>query len=108
MVPLRDGAGLQGWTLLGRAAGSRAFGPRDRQVAPVLGRLAARALGAGDLTAEQLLTLGAAAYELDPGTLTNLVVDGQVGTAGKASVVFLTDEAFSTFEDLTDGVLEGD
>jgi LCP family protein required for cell wall assembly len=61
-----------------------------------------------DLSAEQLLTLGAAAYELDPGTLTNLVVDGQVGTAGKASVVFLTDEAFSTFEDLTDGVLEGD
>jgi LCP family protein required for cell wall assembly len=61
-----------------------------------------------DLTAEQLLTLGAAAYELDPGTLTNLVVDGQVGTAGKASVVFLTDEAFSTFEDLGDGVLEGD
>jgi LCP family protein required for cell wall assembly len=61
-----------------------------------------------DLDAEQLLTLGASAYELDPETLTNMVVEGQVGTAGSASVVFLTEEAFSTFEDLADGALEGD
>lgn len=58
-----------------------------------------------DLSPEQLLTLAAAAYELDPETLPNIVVDGQVGTAGSASVVFLTDAAFATFEDLGDGLL---
>jgi LCP family protein required for cell wall assembly len=59
-----------------------------------------------DLSAEQLLTLAAMTYELDPDTLPNQVVDGQVGTAGKASVVYLTDAAFATFADLADGVLE--
>lgn len=61
-----------------------------------------------DLSAEQLLTLGAAAYQLDPETLTNLVVDGQVGTAGSASVVYLTEAAFATFADLADGEVEGE
>ena len=59
-----------------------------------------------DLSAEQLLTLAASAYELDPDTLTNVVVDGQVGTAGSASVVYLTDAALATFVDLADGFLE--
>jgi LCP family protein required for cell wall assembly len=61
-----------------------------------------------DLTAEQLLTLGASAYELDPDTLPNLVVEGRVGTAGSASVVYLTEAAFATFADLADGVVEGE
>ncbi len=59
-----------------------------------------------DLSAEQLLTLGALSYGLDPDTLPNVVVDGKVGTAGSASVVYLTDAAFATFADLADGVLE--
>jgi LCP family protein required for cell wall assembly len=59
-----------------------------------------------DLSAEQLLTLGALTYELDPETLPNVVVEGKVGTAGSASVVYLTDAAFATFADLADGVLE--
>ncbi|MGZ5384506.1 MAG: LCP family protein [Acidimicrobiia bacterium] len=59
-----------------------------------------------DLPAESLLTLAASSYELDRETLSNVVVDGQVGTAGSASVVYLTDAAFATFADLADGVLE--
>jgi len=59
-----------------------------------------------DLSAEQLLTLAATTYDLDPESLPNEVVDGQVGTAGSASVVYLTDAAFATFADLADGVLE--
>jgi hypothetical protein len=61
-----------------------------------------------DLSAEQLLTLGAMTYDLDPDTLANMVVDGRVGTAGSASVVYLTDAAFDTFADLADGVLEAE
>jgi LCP family protein required for cell wall assembly len=59
-----------------------------------------------DLPAESLLTLAASSYELDRETLSNVVVDGQVGTAGSASVVYLTDAAFATFADLADGVLD--
>jgi len=59
-----------------------------------------------DLSAEQLLTLAASAYELTPDTLPNVVADGRVGTAGSASVVYLTEAAFTTFGDLADGVLE--
>ncbi len=61
-----------------------------------------------DLSAEQLLTLGAMTYDLDPDTLANVVADGRVGTAGSASVVYLTDAAFDTFADLADGVLEAE
>lgn len=59
-----------------------------------------------DLSAEDLLTLAAGTYLLDPDTLPNVVVDGRVGTAGSASVVYLADAAFATFEDLTDGLLD--
>ena len=61
-----------------------------------------------DLPAEQLLTLAASSYELDPEALTNVVGDGRVGTAGSASVVYLTDAALATFADLADGALEED
>jgi LCP family protein required for cell wall assembly len=59
-----------------------------------------------DLSAENLLTLAAASYELNPLTLTNLVVPGTVGWAGSASVVHLDDEAFAIFEDLRDGLID--
>ncbi len=59
-----------------------------------------------DFTAEDLLTLAASAYLLDPEDLPNIVAEGTVGTAGQASVVFLTDAAYATFEDLADGVLD--
>ena len=58
-----------------------------------------------DLTPEALLTLAASAYELNPVTLTNIVVPGTIGTAGAASVVHLDDEAQVVFEDLSDGLL---
>jgi LCP family protein required for cell wall assembly len=58
-----------------------------------------------DLSAEDLLTMAATAYELDPVELTNLVVPGSVGWAGSASVVFLEDGAFEIFEDLQDGLV---
>jgi len=61
-----------------------------------------------DLPAEQLLTLAASSYELDPEALTNVVGDGRVGTAGSVSVVYLTDAALATFADLADGALEED
>ncbi len=59
------------------------------------------------LDAEQLLTLGAAAYLVDPGDVENVVLPGRVGTVGDASVVFL-DEAGTAaiFADLADGSLE--
>ncbi len=59
-----------------------------------------------DLSAEDLLTLAASTYELDPVGLTNLVVPGTVGWAGSASVVHLDDTAFDIFSDLQDGLLE--
>ncbi len=58
-----------------------------------------------DLSAEDLLTLGASSYLLDPDGLPNIVLDGRVGTAGSASVVFLTETATATFQDLADGLL---
>jgi LCP family protein required for cell wall assembly len=48
----------------------------------------------------QLMQLAALARKLDPSKLTNVVVPGRVGTAGAASVVYLTDEAKRLFLDL--------
>jgi LCP family protein required for cell wall assembly len=48
----------------------------------------------------QLLPLAALARKLDPAKITNVVVPGRVGTAGSASVVYLTDEAKKLFLDL--------
>ena len=47
-----------------------------------------------------LLPLAALARRLDPAKVTNLVAPGRVGTAGAASVVYLTDEARKLFLDL--------
>ncbi len=59
-----------------------------------------------DLSAEDLFTLAASTYELDPVGLTNMVVPGTVGWAGSASVVHLDDAAFDVFADLQDGLVE--
>src|SRR5205814_2501392 len=53
-----------------------------------------------DSPPQQLLGLAALARRLDPSKLTNVVVPGRVGTAGAASVVYLTDEARKLFLDL--------
>ena len=47
-----------------------------------------------------LLPLAALARRLDPAKVTNIVAPGRVGTAGAASVVYLTDEARKLFLDL--------
>ena len=53
-----------------------------------------------DSPPQQLLQLAALARRLDPSKLTNVVVPGRVGTAGAASVVYLTDAARQLFLDL--------
>jgi polyisoprenyl-teichoic acid--peptidoglycan teichoic acid transferase len=53
-----------------------------------------------DSPPQSLLPLAALARRLDPAKVTNLVVPGRVGTAGSASVVYLTDEARKLFLDL--------
>ncbi len=60
--------------------------------------------GFTDLDPAQLLTLGYAAFAVEDST--NVVAPATIGTAGAASVVYLTDEAFLLFDDLADGVLE--
>ncbi|NQV06741.1 LCP family protein [bacterium] len=60
-----------------------------------------------NLTAEELLTLAAGAWEMDPAAVTNLVLQGTVTTRNGASVVDLNqDEAAAIFEDLVDGYLD--
>jgi LCP family protein required for cell wall assembly len=60
-----------------------------------------------DLPAEDLLTLAAGIFELDPAAVTNLVLPGTVGTAaGGASVVFLDADAEDIYRDLEDGVID--
>lgn len=60
-----------------------------------------------DLNAEQLLTFMAAAYEVDPDDLTNVVLPGSVGsTSGGQSVVFLGDGAEAVFADVADGTID--
>ena len=59
-----------------------------------------------DLSTEDVLTLAASAYFLEPESLTNFVLPGTVGTAGAASVVHLDPEAEDYYRDLEDGLLE--
>jgi LCP family protein required for cell wall assembly len=59
-----------------------------------------------DLDAEQLLTLSALIISANLDDIPNVVAPGTVGTAGGASVVFLTDEAEGIWVDLADGRLE--
>ncbi|MDJ0924549.1 MAG: LCP family protein [Acidimicrobiia bacterium] len=58
-----------------------------------------------DLSTAEVLTLGAAAYLLPSENLVNIVLPGSVGTAGAASVVYLSDAAENIYRDLEDGLL---
>jgi len=59
-----------------------------------------------DMDPENLLTLAVAITQVDPAQANNVVAAGSPGQAGAASVVFLQDSAFDTFEDMLDGHLE--
>jgi hypothetical protein len=59
-----------------------------------------------DMAPEELLTLAAAITRVDLKRTTNVVAAGSAGSAGRASVVFLRDAAYTTFEDMQDGHLE--
>jgi hypothetical protein len=59
-----------------------------------------------DMAPEELLTLAAAITLVDLERTTNVVAAGAAGSAGRASVVFLKDAAYTTFEDMQDGHLE--
>jgi LCP family protein required for cell wall assembly len=58
-----------------------------------------------NLSAADLLQLGAIAFEIDPGAVGNVVLPGRVGSAGGASIVRLTAGAAGVFEDLADGII---
>jgi polyisoprenyl-teichoic acid--peptidoglycan teichoic acid transferase len=60
-----------------------------------------------DAAFDDVVRLGAAARRIDPRSVTNLVVPGRVGTAGRASVVYLTEDAAALFEDLRDDATVG-
>lgn len=59
-----------------------------------------------DLSAEALLTFSAMAIGADLDSVVNLVAPGRPGSAGGASVVFLSDSASELWEDLADGRLD--
>jgi LCP family protein required for cell wall assembly len=61
-----------------------------------------------DMGVDELLILAAAITMVEPEQAKNVVAAGSSGSAGAASVVFLSDSAFVTFEDMADGRLEVD
>ena len=58
-----------------------------------------------DLTAAELLAFSALALDTPVAGIGNQVVPGRIGTAGSASVVYLTDSAPAFYVDLADGSL---
>ena len=56
---------------------------------------------------DDVVRLGAVARRLDPDRLANVVAPGEVGYAGRASVVYLTEDAERLFEDLRDDATIG-
>jgi polyisoprenyl-teichoic acid--peptidoglycan teichoic acid transferase len=56
---------------------------------------------------DDAVRLGATARRVDPDRLTNVVAPGEVGTAGRQSVVYLTPDAERLFEDLRDDATVG-
>jgi LCP family protein required for cell wall assembly len=58
-----------------------------------------------DLTAEDLLTLAAGAFEIDPVNVGHAVLPGTIQMIGGASVVVLDPEAEEFYRDLDDGIL---
>lgn len=59
-----------------------------------------------DLSAQQLLTLSAMVVATDLERVPNIVAPGRPGSAGGASVVFLSDSVDELWADLADGTLE--
>lgn len=60
-----------------------------------------------DAAFDDVVRLGAVARRLDPDRLTNVVAPGEIGTAGRASVVYLTEDAERLFADLRDDATVG-
>lgn len=58
-----------------------------------------------DLDAEALLTVTAGAFEMDPGTIPNIVLSGFPTSRNSQFVVLLDDEVAGIFADLEDGML---
>lgn len=58
-----------------------------------------------DLTPEELLTFSAMAISADLNSISNVVASGSTGSAGGASVVFLSSSVDALFADLADGRL---
>jgi LCP family protein required for cell wall assembly len=58
-----------------------------------------------DLSAGDLLTLAAGAYEIDPTGVANLVLPGSVQMISGASVVVLDESVEATYRDLDDGII---
>jgi len=58
-----------------------------------------------DLDAETLLTVAAGAFEIDPGTIPNIVLSGFPTSRNSQYVVLLDDEVAGIFADLEDGML---
>ncbi|CAN5874286.1 hypothetical protein BH23ACT4_BH23ACT4_13290 [soil metagenome] len=56
-----------------------------------------------DLAPEQLLTFSVLAIKANLEEMPNFVASGSPGWAGSASVVYLADSAYATFDDLQDG-----
>jgi LCP family protein required for cell wall assembly len=91
----------QGIILLGAAMGVKALGPAS---IPGLMEKAEPYLYT-DMTPEQLFTFAVMAINANIGETPNVVAPGKSGTAGGASVVFLSDSVPALFADLADGTL---
>jgi hypothetical protein len=62
-----------------------------------------------DVAPDRLMPLIALGRRIDPARMRNVVVPGRVGTAGSASVVYLTADAAGLFTDLrADAVIGGE
>ncbi len=89
----------QGDMLVAAAVMVRSFGP---QAVPGLLQSAEPYL-VTDLSPEQLLTFSVLAIKANLEEIPNFVAAGTPGSAGAASVVYLSDSAYATFADLQDG-----
>ena len=90
-----------GLLLLAALASAQAYGPLHL---PVLISESAEWMST-DLAPGDLLSFAALAMDTPIAGIGNQVAPGRVGTAGRASVVYLTDSAPSSFLDLGDGSL---
>ena len=61
-----------------------------------------------DLSTEDLLTMAATVYIMEPEEMVNMVMPGSVGTAGSQSVVYLAKRSPDIYADLADGVIDED